>query len=180
MKVPVRVVPSNCSARRRRPSAVARPTPIALFPGDTCSLGKFRDCFTDNGTVGESVSATGVVDPFVNHANDPTFASLFCIGPTASSAVKTALPAPPDWHASSFPVMAATTERQGACPTNAAFLHDAGSLGVLDPGWTGQSHDARVVSDGKVTVGVTGCASGTPPCGVCTYTGPIPSTNIAP
>ncbi len=149
------------------------------FPGDTCSLGKFRDCFTDNGTIGESVDATGVVDPFVNHANDPTFASLFCIGPTASSAVNS-VAGTPGLGRLELPGHGSDNGTAGTCPTNAAFLPDAGSSGVLDPGWTGQSHDARVVSDGKVTVGVTGCASGTPPCGVCTYTGPIPNANIAP
>ncbi len=56
--------------------------------GDTCSLGKFRDCFTDNGAVDASVSASGVADPpDANGESDPTIAALFCIGPTSASAV---------------------------------------------------------------------------------------------
>jgi hypothetical protein len=59
------------------------------FAGDTCSLGKFRDCF-DNGNLGDVVTATGNADPPVNHESDPTLAALFCIGPTSSSAVNSA------------------------------------------------------------------------------------------
>ena len=56
-------------------------------PPELCTLGKFRDCYTDNGVSGASVNATGVADPPVNDESDPTLAALFCIGPTSSSAV---------------------------------------------------------------------------------------------
>ena len=56
-------------------------------PPELCSLGKFRECFTDNGAIGASVNATGVADPPTNDQSDPTLAALFCIGPTSSSAV---------------------------------------------------------------------------------------------
>jgi hypothetical protein len=59
------------------------------FPGDTCSGGKFRDCF-DNGNVGDVVTATGQPDPFAAGAANPTLAALFCIGPTTAPAVNTA------------------------------------------------------------------------------------------
>lgn len=55
-------------------------------PGDTCSVGRFRECF-DNGLVGDVVTATGVVDTPVADESDPTLAALFCAGPTASSSV---------------------------------------------------------------------------------------------
>jgi hypothetical protein len=58
--------------------------------GDTCSLGKNRPCFLDNGDVGSSVTATGVADPPENGVANPTLASLFCIPPTSSSAVNSA------------------------------------------------------------------------------------------
>jgi hypothetical protein len=54
---------------------------------ELCTIGKFRDCFTDNGATGASVNATGVADAPVNDESDPTLAALFCIGPTSSSAV---------------------------------------------------------------------------------------------
>jgi hypothetical protein len=60
--------------------------PECTRAGDTCTLGKFRDCF-DNGVVGDTVTATGNADPPANHESDPTLAALFCIGPTSSSAV---------------------------------------------------------------------------------------------
>lgn len=56
------------------------------FPGDSCSLGKNRDCF-DSGDIGDAVTATGQADTPTNHESDPTLAALFCIGPVSSSAV---------------------------------------------------------------------------------------------
>ncbi len=53
----------------------------------------------------------------------------------------------------------------------------AGSLGILDSGWTGQAHDLTVVDEGKITVMVDACDNATEPCGVCTFTGPV--ANIA-
>jgi hypothetical protein len=57
------------------------------FGGDTCTLGKFRECFLDNGVIGGAVTAQGVADPPVADESDPTLAALFCIGPTTSGAV---------------------------------------------------------------------------------------------
>ncbi|TMA71597.1 MAG: hypothetical protein E6J72_21430, partial [Deltaproteobacteria bacterium] len=61
-----------------------------------------------------------------------------------------------------------------ACPSFVEFTGNSGTIGVLDSGWTGQGHDATVVNDGTVTVGVTSCAGGSSrPCGVCTLLGPV-------
>ncbi len=60
-----------------------------LFAGDTCSVTRFRDCF-DNGVVGNTVTATGVVSAPVNDQADPTLAAMFCIGPTTSASVNNA------------------------------------------------------------------------------------------
>jgi hypothetical protein len=62
---------------------------------------------------------------------------------------------------------------QCACPTFVKFTGVAGTIGVLDSGWTGQGHDATVISDGTVTVGVTSCAGTSRPCGVCNLLGPV-------
>ena len=61
-----------------------------------------------------------------------------------------------------------------SCPTQITFTGTS-TNGVLDTGWTGQGHDSTVISDGTVTVSVTGCSGATPPCGVCSYTGPLPN-----
>ncbi len=53
---------------------------------ELCNVGKLRNCY-DNGTIGETVTATGVVDPPTNDESDPTLAALFCVGPTSSSGV---------------------------------------------------------------------------------------------
>ena len=49
-------------------------------PGDTCTLGKLRECFPDNGTVGGSVSVSGVAS-----TTTPTFGALFCAPPNGNS-----------------------------------------------------------------------------------------------
>jgi hypothetical protein len=59
-------------------------------PGQTCSVQKTRPCFTDNGAIGGSVSATGHAVPPVNGESNPTLAALFCIPPTSAAAVNTA------------------------------------------------------------------------------------------
>ncbi len=106
------------------------------FPGDTCSFGKFRDCFTDNGAIGGSISATGVDDPPVNNEADPTLASLFCLGPTTAPAVNVVAGFPGPGR---LELPEHTTDNGDAtnCPTAYDFLATAGSLGVLDSGWTG-------------------------------------------
>jgi hypothetical protein len=57
--------------------------------GDTCSVGRFRECF-DNGVVGDTVTATGTHQTPVADESDPTLASLFCVGPTTSASVNSA------------------------------------------------------------------------------------------
>jgi len=84
-----------------------------MKPGDSCTLGKWRECFTDNGVIGTycfggtnntapcsaasecpagfcgggSIEAGGVANPPVGNTADATLGSLFCIPPTSSSAV---------------------------------------------------------------------------------------------
>jgi len=44
--------------------------------GDSCG-GSFRECYTDNGVIGQSVSVAGVASPTA-----PTLGALFCAPPT--------------------------------------------------------------------------------------------------
>ena len=67
---------------------------------------------------------------------------------------------------------------QCACPAFVAFTGNT-TVGKLDTGWTGQGHDATIVSDGTVTVGVSTCAGSSRPCGVCTLLGPVDNLNDA-
>ncbi len=55
--------------------------------GDTCTLGKFRDCFLDNGTVGGSVTVSGVPYPSCGGVGSGTVGALFCVPPTSSGSV---------------------------------------------------------------------------------------------
>ena len=69
---------------------------------------------------------------------------------------------------------------QCACPAFVDFVGTAGSVGVLDTGWTGQGHDATIVDAGKLTVGVTSCAGGSSrPCSVCNVLGPVDNISAA-
>jgi hypothetical protein len=65
-----------------------------------------------------------------------------------------------------------STATGASCPTLITFTGTS-TTGVLDTGWTGQAHDATVISEGTVTVTVTSCQHTAPPCGVCNYTGPV-------
>ncbi len=63
---------------------------------------------------------------------------------------------------------------QCACPTRVTFAGDANDpASVLDTGWTGISHRAPIISNGEVTVALSGCSGSSRPCGTCTVTGPI-------
>jgi hypothetical protein len=146
--------------------------------GDSCGS-KNRECFLDNGTVGGQIAAVGTTTTPERHASRPTFASAFCIAPTGSAAVNNVagLPGPGRLELGGVATEDGTDGVPGTCPTLFTFLPTSKG-GVLDTGWTGISHDATVVSSGKVTVGVASCANPTPPCGVCTYAGPIANPNV--
>jgi len=51
-------------------------------PGDTCTGGRFRECFTDNGALGASVSVAGAAS-----STAPTFGALFCNPPASAGQV---------------------------------------------------------------------------------------------
>ncbi len=61
----------------------------------------------------------------------------------------------------------------GACPTEYDFM--SVQPGDMDVGWTGSAHDQRFVPGTRLTLGVSGCANGSPPCGTCGVSGPIPN-----
>ena len=59
------------------------------WPGNTC-IAKLRECFTDNGTLGGSVLATGAPDVPVGDEWNPKLGALFCLGPTLSPSTNAA------------------------------------------------------------------------------------------
>ena len=62
-------------------------------PGDTCSVGRLRDCF-DSGNVGDTVMVTGLPEPLVNDTALPTLGALSCWPLTASPAMNVAIGLP--------------------------------------------------------------------------------------
>jgi len=152
------------------------------FAGDTCDAVN-RDCFPGTGNgVGDAITAIGSHGVPRDHTNTQTFASVFCVAPTGSASVNSVagLPGP---GRLALAGVGAENGTAGTCPTQASFLPTT-KLGVLDSGWTGISHDAKVIGGGKVTVSVTGCTTAVPDgngnCGTCTYTGPIANANAVP
>jgi len=150
--------------------------------GDTCDAFN-RECFPGTGNgIGDAISAVGSTTTPRDHTSVQSFASVFCVAPTGSAAVNSVagLPGP---GRLTLKGVGAENGTASACPTQASFLPTT-KLGVLDTGWTGISHDAKVIMGGKVTVQVTGCSNpsgfATNNCGTCSYTGPVANANAVP
>ncbi|HEY2388851.1 MAG TPA: hypothetical protein VGK30_17985 [Candidatus Binatia bacterium] len=142
-------------------------------PGDTCSIAKTRDCFRDNGMIGNGIIATGSAGVPVGHQSDGTLASAHCAAPTQAAAANASagLPGP-----ERLEIPAHVTDDGGAsCPTTVGFFLTSGSAGIFDRGWTGLGHDGPFAVNAVVTFGVTGCTGSPPSCGSCSYAGPIPN-----
>src|SRR6266403_501717 len=67
---------------------------------------------------------------------------------------------------------ATPTPGAGGCPTSLQFEAN-GDAADLDTGWSGQSHDNKVINNGALTLNVSGCAGASPSCGQCHLDGPI-------
>lgn len=138
--------------------------------GDACG-GSPRRCIAGYlGAVNDTIKAVGSFSTPHNQASTSTFASVFCVAPTSSSAVNAAagLPGPGRLELGGVGLENGT---DAACPTQVSFLPTARG-GALDTGWTGLAQNAKVVGQGMVTVSAS-CPGAAPNCGTCTYTGPI-------
>jgi len=60
------------------------------LPGDSCTGSKFRDCFTDNGMIGGTVTVTGVPYPTCGGTGSGTIGGFFCVAGTSSSSINNA------------------------------------------------------------------------------------------
>jgi hypothetical protein len=60
------------------------------LPGMQTCNSRARDCFVDNGTIGNSIQADGAADVPVNDMSEPILASVFCIGPTGQGSINNA------------------------------------------------------------------------------------------
>jgi hypothetical protein len=54
-------------------------------PGQQC-VSRPRQCFTDNGVIGGTMTVAGSAEPFCGNSADAAIGALFCIGPTTSTA----------------------------------------------------------------------------------------------
>jgi hypothetical protein len=73
---------------------VASECPGGTCDFDNCTGIQQRECFSDQGVAGGTVTATGVTDAPVLDESDPTLAALFCLGPVSSSLVNAVLGLP--------------------------------------------------------------------------------------
>src|SRR5438045_1790853 len=103
-------------------------------------------------------------DSLMTSARSPRFGlalpALLCASVAAPIATPTTAPAAPT-----------PTPGSGGCPTSLEFEAN-GDAADLDTGWTGQSHDNKVINNGALTLNVTGCAGASPSCGQCNVDGP--------
>ena len=79
----------NCKIESFRGCTIPNQATDCPAPGDSCQPKK-RECYTDNGVVGGTVSAAGQASPPVNNVSRPLLSALFCIGPTGTTAVDNA------------------------------------------------------------------------------------------
>jgi len=75
-----------CNIERFRGCSTNADCPKA---GDACTFGKFRECYTDNGVVGNSLAVQGNPVPFSGSpaTSSGTLGAFFCIAPTTSGSV---------------------------------------------------------------------------------------------
>ncbi len=132
-----------------RGSLPRTPTPVITPTGDTPTTNP-----TETGGVTATPDGTPTLTPTATGAT-PT-------GPTATNGTPTPTP---------------TSTVVDGCPVAVEVEGNGGSLKILDTGWTGLAHDQTVISDGKLTFTVSGCAGSAPNCGQCNIGGPIQNVN---
>jgi len=153
-------VPAVKNPSQASPTPAATPR-VTVTPTPAQATPTFTVAATPTFTVAATPTFTAAATPTFTAAATPTRT----VTPTVTvTATRTPTPAP-------------TSTAQGTCPNRITFVGTAGAAGVLDAGWTGQSHDSQVIGDGLLTMQVTSCAGAAPTCGVCNYTGPIANVN---
>jgi hypothetical protein len=97
-----------------------------------------------------------------------------CLAPEGDEAAIAALIDPYVDHIANY--FSGYVNQSPGCASQIVFAGTT-TKGVLDTGWTGQGHNATVVSEGTVTVAVDTCTGdgSAPSCGVCSYHGPVPN-----
>ncbi len=124
------------------------------------------DCVTEfKADCLDPVAARGL-KPYPSECNNNAPATPTATATPGGGATQTSTPG------GGGPTATPTPGGGGGCPTSLSFEAD-GSAADLDNGWTGQSHDSKVINDGVLTLAVSGCDSPAPSCGTCNLNGPI-------
>jgi hypothetical protein len=139
-------------------------------PG-TCTIGKFRECYTDNGVIGGSVSVSGVADPPATNSDvaSPVLGALFCMPPMSASSANAA---------SGFPGLGRLripgtltlaqeiVSRRVATPGTSVTTDNEGPGGVPNGASTSDPIETTVTSPNPGLISITEqAASGLPPSG---------------
>jgi hypothetical protein len=155
--------PTATLTRTATPTPTATSTPVSLCGNGVLDAGE--DCDASAGASGTCAA----------HSNtDPAF--------TCTATCQCACPTFVEFTGIPRSACDVGTNEGRLCTTNADC--PGGSCvphleGALDTGWTGNGHDSTIVSDGKITVGVSGCAGSSRPCGTCSLVGPVDNLNAA-
>jgi hypothetical protein len=94
-----------------------------------------------------------------------------------ASATRTATPTATTTRTAT-PSPTPTSTPGGGCPNTWAFTVN-GAAADRDFGWTGYGHDLEMLSNVRLTLGVSSCAGATPPCGQCALEGPVANAGAA-
>ncbi len=128
----------------------------------------------ETATAGPTGEATATASPPETGEPTPTASAEPTVEPTATEE-PTEEPTPTETET---PGPVATSTPSGvACPSQITFL-GSGEAADLDTGWTGLSHDSKVITNGLITADLSACDNEVEPCGVCTLTGPVPNAGL--
>jgi hypothetical protein len=168
--------PANCSSPPSTPSPSPSQTPGGPTATPTLTV-------TPTPTFTASPTKTATPTPTFTASPTPTImATPNCGDGVIASPAEACDPPGSATCPGSGALATCSASCQCACPGTLEFEGDATSSDtLLDTGWTGIAHDSPIISDGKLTLDVTSCPNAGPgntrPCGVCSFTGPLPNPN---
>ncbi len=148
-----------CALDAASPGCPGAPTPTPTITVNPTATVTVTGPTPSGGGPTATVTQTAAVTATATHTPTPT--------PT-HTATPTHTPTP----TGGTPGPTATSTPGNACATTYELTFN-GAASDHDVGWTGFEHDQPESSNVRLTFGVSNCASGSPPCGTCTLTGPV-------
>src|SRR6266446_2542667 len=179
---PLAISANAQAAPKPKPTATPKPT-HTMKPKQTPTVTATAPPATATPTVVATSTPVATVTAVPTRTATPvaTVTATVTPVPTATTTA-TATPvvtATPVATATATGPAATPTPGVGGCPTSLQFEAN-GDAADLDTGWSGQSHDNRVINNGALTLNVSGCTGASPSCGQCNVDGPIQNSGGTP